>query len=423
LIVLRLLALIYKDILLLIRDRAGFALIFAMPLALVFIMTNLQDATFRAVNENNIPLAILDHDGDSLGVSIRRELQKSGIFTVHTVQPDVSMLQLRDSIALGEYQIGIFIPAQTTAKIRNSVKQKLLSAFEGPPASKPRAIDTSFIQLFLDPTTKASFKVVLVSTVQQYTSGIEYQVTLSEIKKELATRMHFDAAEITPDRIVSYHQQYATMGTGASIPNSVQHNVPAWTLFSMFFIVMSLAGNMIKERNDGSFNRLMVMPCNYGMYVASKLITYFGVCSLQCILIVGMGISILPLVGLPALNVGSGWASLALVAGASALAAIGFGIAVGSIAATHQQSATFGSISVVILAAIGGIWVPVFAMPPYMQRLSVISPLNWGLAGCYDILVRNVGISHVLPEVMKLILFAGACFGIAVATYKFKLRS
>ncbi len=36
------------------------------------------------------------------------------------------------------------------------------------------------------------------------------------------------------------------------ISNSVQHNVPAWSIFAMFFIVIPIAGNMIREREDGS---------------------------------------------------------------------------------------------------------------------------------------------------------------------------
>lgn len=46
---------------------------------------------------------------------------------------------------------------------------------------------------------------------------------------------------------------------------------------------------------------------------------------------------------------------------------IGFGIAIGTVAKTQEQSAPFGATAVVILAAIGGVWVPVFMMPRVMQ--------------------------------------------------------
>jgi ABC-2 type transport system permease protein len=32
------------------------------------------------------------------------------------------------------------------------------------------------------------------------------------------------------------------------MPNSVQHNVPAWALFAIFFIVVPLSINLVKEK-------------------------------------------------------------------------------------------------------------------------------------------------------------------------------
>ena len=172
----------------------------------------------------------------------------------------------------------------------------------------------------------------------------------------------------------------------------MQHNVPAWTLFAMFFIVIPFASAMIKEREDGSLSRLLTMPCSYTSIMFSKIVVYLVVCFLQFALIMPMGVYLFPLIGLtgPGLSA-EGCLVLSVMAVAAALAAIGYGIVVGTIAKTHQQAAIFASISVVILAAIGGIWVPVFIMPPFFREISVASPLNWGLNGFYDILVRNAG--------------------------------
>jgi ABC-2 type transport system permease protein len=69
---------------------------------------------------------------------------------------------------------------------------------------------------------------------------------------------------------------------------------------------------------------------------------------------------------------------------------------------------------VVILAAIGGIWVPVFIMPPFLREISIISPMNWGMKGFYDILVRNSDLSGVAENILWLILFAAACLLVAL---------
>ena len=59
----------------------------------------------------------------------------------------------------------------------------------------------------------------------------------------------------------------------------------------------------------------------------------------------------------------------------------------------------------VILAAIGGVWVPVFAMPRFMQVISNLSPMNWGLNAFYDVFLRNVGFLELVPEISLLFLF------------------
>ncbi len=66
----------------------------------------------------------------------------------------------------------------------------------------------------------------------------------------------------------------------------------------------------------------------------------------------------------------------------------------------------FGPISIVVAAALGGIMVPVYAMPDIMQKISMCSPLAWGLNAFYDIFVRGGDVKSVLPESFSLCCFA-----------------
>ena len=50
--------LIYKDTLLLVRDHAGLALLYLMPVALVCLMAYLQNDTFKTILENKMPLVV-----------------------------------------------------------------------------------------------------------------------------------------------------------------------------------------------------------------------------------------------------------------------------------------------------------------------------------------------------------------------------
>ena len=120
---------------------------------------------------------------------------------------------------------------------------------------------------------------------------------------------------------------------------------------------------------------------------------------------VAVGIYLFPYLDLPVLDISGKFILMSLVAIFSGLAAVGFGIVLGTIAKTQEQSAPFGATSVVILAAIGGVWVPVFAMPKIMQYVSHISPMNWGLNAFYDVILRNGNLLDILPELIYLFLF------------------
>jgi ABC-2 type transport system permease protein len=262
----------------------------------------------------------------------------------------------------------------------------------------------------------------LQGSIREFSARVKSRIILRELTVEINKHLMVPVASL--DRMnretIFYKEEYVAQGNKNVIPNSTQHNVPAWTLFAMFFIVIPFASAMIKEKEDGSLSRLLTMPGSYTTIMLSKILVYLVVCYLQFISIMLMGVYLFPLFGLPALYITGKLTSLTVMALSAALAAIGYGIAIGTIARTHQQAAIFGSISVVILAAVGGIWVPVFIMPPLFRVFSAFSPLNWGLNGFYDILVRNAGFTDVLHYGVWMFLFSLSC--VAVALYYNTLR-
>ena len=114
-------ALIYKDLLLLVREVWGIVLLFFMPWALVLLMAYLQDGTFRSINENRISLYLLNADGDSLGRRVSRQLSASRIFDVSTEADGRSLTvhEVEEAVMRGDYLIGVIIPEGTTERLRS----------------------------------------------------------------------------------------------------------------------------------------------------------------------------------------------------------------------------------------------------------------------------------------------------------------
>ncbi len=397
----------YKEFLLLTRDVGGMAILFIMPLLLLIVITLVQDSTFKSVQEIKIPILLVDNDRGKVSETILENLSTSNSFKI---VPQTSEETLKDLVSLGTYKLGIVIPENLSTDLEIKVNENvdgILTKFGLKEASETGLTKTKLapkeVKLYFDPATPQSFK----SSVENVISKIISQIETQTIYKAFQAQLTEDESEVIFDTetFIKFTEIVPGKKNEAALPNSTQHNVPAWTLFAIFFIILPLSINMVKEKNQGTFVRLRTNPVSYITVLGGKTIVYVAVCLIQFTLMLLLGMYLFPLLGLPKLDVSGRLPLLFLVAFFAGMAAVGLGLLLGTIAKTQEQSAPFGATLVVILAALGGVWVPVFVMPTFMQTLSNISPMNWGLNAFYDVFLRDVGLSEIVPEISLLFGF------------------
>ena len=267
-------------------------------------------------------------------------------------------------------------------------------------ASVKNSLEMALIDIETDEKIKA-FAARLPVEIEAAAKKAMGDMWSDEVKKSLPV------LSIAWDKtsIMAVKENAAQLGKQTKIPSAIQHNIPAWTLFGMFFIVVPLGGSLLRERQSGMLVRLLTLPMSCLTILAAKIVAYALVCMAQFGLVLAVGKFLLPLLGIPELEAGSSPMTLIIIALSAALAACGYGILLGTMARTYEQASTFGAVSVVIAAVIGGIMVPVFAMPSLMQKISHFSPLSWGHNAFLDVFIRGGNLRSVLPDVMLLVLF------------------
>jgi len=396
----------YKEMLLLTRDLGGIAILFIMPLLLLIVITLVQDSTFKTISDIKIPVLLVDNDKGEVSKNIIESLSESNSFEI--IQLD-SEKDAREAVFAGKQQLAIVIPSNLSISLQKKVDQNvtgILSKFgleEDTLMVEKAVIPQSEVRLYFDPATQMSFKSSVKNGIDKMISKIEIQSIYKAFQTELGEE---DAEPIfDTENFIAFKEILPTKNNEEIIPNSAQHNVPAWTLFAIFFIIVPLSINLVKEKNQGTFVRLQANPVSYATVLGGKTIVYLGVCLIQFTLMLLVGIYLFPAIGLPGVDVFGKLPLLYIVALFSGLAAIGLGLLLGTIAKTQEQAAPFGATLVVILAALGGVWVPVFVMPRFMQLVSNISPMNWGLEAFYNVFLRNVRFSEILPQILLLLLF------------------
>jgi ABC-2 type transport system permease protein len=285
------------------------------------------------------------------------------------------------------------------------------------------------IRLIIDPIAKKSFEISITSQLKEYISSAKTRIMFETFKDQLEDLIPEEAklndGDYQNKEVVRYKQEYASeLIDGNKVkPNAVQHNVPAWSIFAMFFIVIPLVGSILREKQEGSVFRFHTIPASYMLQISAKVIVYVLVCTLQFALMLSIGLYILPLLGMPTLWLGNSYFGILVVVLGCSFAATGYGVLIGTLSNTSQQGITLGSLSILVLSALGGIWVPPYVMPEMMRSISEISPLHWALDGFYALFLRGEGLMEILPHFAKLMVFFFFCIGLTALYNRFKAKT
>jgi len=400
---------IKKEVLLLSRDLGGLITLFIMPIVLVITVTLIQKSSFETLHQDLTAVIWVDNDQDSLSFKMRQEIQQSVIFKLvssYNEEPITDVLA-QQLVQRGHYQFAIVIPQHLTRDLNAKVNQnvnKVLAEFAF--SDEEVALDTTNliaykeIKLFFDPATQNVYKSGVKDAIDKMVAQIENKTIYKAFQTQLGQESETPIFDSEPFLRFTEYQPVTDVK-----PNAVQHNVPAWTLFAIFFIMVPLSINMVKEKNQGTWIRLLTSPASNTLLILGKTATYLIISLLQFYTMLLIGRFVFPYMGLPILHLNGQFLLLSLIALASGLAAIGLGILLGTIAKTQEQAAPFGATFVIILAAIGGVWIPVFAMPGFMQSIAKLSPMHWALESFYDVILRQASFFDVAPKVILLLLF------------------
>jgi ABC-2 type transport system permease protein len=435
-----LLANIKKELLLLSRDRGGLLVLFVMPMLLVLVLSLIQDNLFRASGQSATRALFVNLDEGELGPQLAAELAATGALELvaELAGEQLDMETARQKVFSGDYQFAIVVPTGFSAGIDHAAEAAVRAALR----SEPVALVSSRLLIFFDPTVRGVYRTAVSNALQRGVLGLEIarkskafgRLLPEELQRSIdqqlsaygAAGLQLELPSLSADwsgqTLIELSEESAYPERYTRLPTSVQQNVPAWTLFGMFFIVVPLAGTLIRERQQGTLTRLMTMPVSSSSLLLGKVFAYLLICLSQFGLMLLVGRYILPLLGTPVLELGSAPLALLVVAVSAALAACGYGILVGVLARSYDQASTFGAVSVVIAAALGGVMVPVYVMPRSMQDLSVISPLGWGLDAFLEIFVREGDLLSVMPQVAALSGFFLLCILFAALLFRRRRR-
>ncbi len=384
-------SIIKKEFLLVGRDIHALAVLFLMPMAFIFIMSLSLQNTFNNNSSQMIKVGfIFDNPNDKLTDAGKYLLAQSALETV------------------------MYTPG---TKIKETITRDRLSAIVRIPEGYILQLTGSsftdksdeLLQLYYSPTAPQYLRNLIYLLINQKPVAIQLNNML---------RGKISAAEQERFSHLKFINENALYKNRAKQPSSVEQTVPAWLIFSMFFVLIPISTTFILEKQFGTLQRLKTMPIPSSYILIGKFIPYMCINIFQALLMFLVGIYALPLIGGEGITLGANaWLLLPMTFSVSIMA-ISFALFIATVVKTTEQATTIGGLGNIILAAIGGIMVPTFVMPEMMQLLAQLSPMNWGLEGFLEIILREGDFSSIAPFMIKLLICAVLFFNLALLTYR-----
>ncbi len=170
-------------------------------------------------------------------------------------------------------------------------------------------------------------------------------------------------------------------------------------LILQFLTILFTAQTIVREREQGTIEQLVVTPIRSWELIVGKLIPYIGIAFFNLAEILVLGILIF---GVPVRG------SLTLLAFTSflfLLTTLGLGIFISTIAHSQQEAMLITFLINLPGIFLSGFFFPIEAMPLPLQFLSNFIPLRYMLVILRGIVIKGIGIEPILSPVIALTIF------------------
>ena len=413
-------ALTWKDLKVFFKDRGAVVLIFVQPFMFILVMSYALSGIFRT-GDRPILILVVNQDKGTQAAAVLRQLGEMKSFAVETTWQGQPLTQqmAEQLIIKGKRNLALIFPPDFSAVLEQN------------PAVRERR--TTKVVFIVDPATSSQLIEPIQGTLQgllertaftaMVPKGVDYVFDTLAPQTPTKERDSFRArAEgamsgglMEGQTPVATVEQTSPPGMKMKkLPDVFQQNVPGYTIYGIFWIVSLLAVSVLREKQEGTFRRLLVAPMGRMVMLAGKLMPYYLINIVQIAIMLGVSSLLFRM------NLGHSPAGLVVVSLAAAATATGLGVLVAALGRTEAQIGGLTVLLLLTLSALGGCFVPRFTMPDWLRTVGLITPHAWALDAYQDLLVRGYGLLEVLPKVGTLVAFALVFFTIGVWRFRFE---
>ncbi len=176
------------------------------------------------------------------------------------------------------------------------------------------------------------------------------------------------------------------------------------SVITLLSIILS-AAVFVKEKENGTWDLMLLMPVGKITMIFAKVLSQTFVIMIGVLISVGIvvfGIFDTPLNG--------SFAVFTALTFMFSLSSAGIGLFIAAIAKDIMQVGQFSMLIMMPTIFLSGAWTPVYAMHPFLQVLTIFSPLRYYIEGVQSIFFRGAALVDLLPYFGGVIVLGAILF-------------
>ncbi len=365
----RILAVLKKEFLQMRRDRMTLGMIFMIPLVQLLLFGYAIQTEVR-----HISTVVFDQSLSSESRDMLASFTASGYFDITYVADSYD--EVNKMIDSGKAKVGIIFPpdfAKNVNKGASAQVQVLVDASDNMVANQAIAIANS---------------IGLIKSQ----NVIAQKIGVEKLPYDIRVRPWYN-----PDGITAYYMVPAILGI----------------VVTMTMVLITSMG-IVRERERGTLEQLMVTPIKSWELMLGKIIPYIvlGYLQITVALIIGTMVFGVPIRG--------SLLELYLLTLFFITASLGLGILISNVAKTQMQAMQMGFFVMLPSILLSGFMFPRDAMPRFIYYLSNLIPLTYYLDIIRGIVLKGIGFNYLIGQVVSLLVFTVVL--LVASTLKFKKK-
>lgn len=369
----RLSSLIRKEFIQITRDPRTLAMTFIMPVVMMFLLG------YAATNDvRNIALVVLDRDQTPAS---RRLIDAYRVADYFTIAPPVgSEEELRNLIDRNAARAGLIIPPGYGRTLAGEGNAQVAFVLDG---SDPTVASTALAAAQLIGQAQATH-----ITIERLQARGQTVMTAQPI--DVRTIVWFN-----PGLISAYYMVPAMIG-----------------IILQYLTTMLTATSIVRERERGTIEQLIVTPLRSWELIVGKLTPYVLIAFLNTIEVLTIGVVLFHV------PINGDLGLLLLLTALFLVTTLGIGLLISSVANTQQEAMLTTMFTLLPSIFLSGFFFPLAAMPMWLQAISYAVPLRYFLIIVRGIVLKGVGLAALWPEVLALGVFALIVMSAAVMRFR-----